>query len=113
MCRPRVRNKRNGIPAGAVYIGRGSKWGNPFRIAYHGREGGRGDVIVKYFEYLKTRPDLIEALDELKGKDLLCYCAPLLCHGDILLLLANASPEEREAMLGLSFDDLFGEDDDA
>jgi hypothetical protein len=31
MCR--VLNKHHaGVPAGAVYIGRGSKWGNPFRI---------------------------------------------------------------------------------
>jgi hypothetical protein len=44
MCR--VLNKHHaGIPAGAVYIGRGSKWGNPFRI---GRDGDRAAVIAKY-----------------------------------------------------------------
>lgn len=44
MCK--VLNKRvNGVPAGAVYIGRGSKWGNPFRI---GRDGDRAAVIAKY-----------------------------------------------------------------
>ena len=42
----RVLNKRkSGIPAGAIYIGRGSKWGNPFRI---GPDGDRATVISKY-----------------------------------------------------------------
>ena len=44
MCR--VLNKHHaGVPAGAVYIGRGSKWGNPFRI---GPDGDRAAVIAKY-----------------------------------------------------------------
>lgn len=34
-----------GIPEDAVYIGRGSKWGNPFVI---GRHGTRAEVIAKY-----------------------------------------------------------------
>ena len=43
MCR--VLNKRGtGIPVGAFYIGRGSKWGNPFRI---GPDGDRATVIAK------------------------------------------------------------------
>ena len=43
MCR--VLNKRkSGIPAGAI-IGRGSKWGNPFRI---GPDGDRATVIAKH-----------------------------------------------------------------
>lgn len=100
---PLVRNRRNGVPSGAIYIGRGTKWGNPFRIGPH---GNRDEVILKYFEYLKTRPDLIAALDELKGRDLLCHCSPLFCHGDILLLLANANEEERARMLSLDICDL-------
>ena len=48
MCR--VLNKRkSGIPAGAIYIGRGSKWGNPFRI---GPDGDRATVIAKYERWL-------------------------------------------------------------
>lgn len=44
MCR--VLNKHHaGIPADAVYIGRGSKWGNPFRL---GRDGDRATVIAKH-----------------------------------------------------------------
>jgi hypothetical protein len=93
MCR--VLNKHAaGVPAGAVYIGRGSKWGNPFRI---GVDGDRGTVIAKYERYLRTRHDLLRAIDELHGKDLVCFCAPQACHGDLLLRLANGSREERIA----------------
>ncbi len=69
-----------------VYIGRGSKWGNPFVI---GKDGNRDEVCKKYEQYLASRPDLIAALPELKGKVLGCYCAPLACHGDLLSFLAN------------------------
>ena len=91
MCR--VLNKREaGVPAGAVYIGRGCKWGNPFRI---GRDGDRAAVIVKHQRWLADRHHLLRALDELRGRDLVCFCAPLACHGDLLRRLANASRDER------------------
>lgn len=93
MCR--VLNKhRHGVPAGAVYIGRGSKWGNPFRI---GLDGDRAAVIAKHAAWLRDRHDLLRALDELRGRDLVCFCAPQPCHGDLLLRLANASRAERIA----------------
>ena len=91
MCR--VLNKREaGVPAGAVYIGRGSKWGNPFRI---GPDGDRTAVIVKHERWLADQDHLLRALDELRGRDLVCFCAPLACHGDLLRRLANASRDER------------------
>src|SRR3984893_16874471 len=93
MCR--VLNKHAaGVPAGAVYIGRGSKWGNPFRI---GVDGDRAAVIAKYECWLRNQHHLLRGLDELRGHDLLCFCAPKACHGDLLLRLANASREERIA----------------
>ena len=67
-----------------VYIGRGSKWGNPFRI---GRDGDRATVIAKYREYIMGRQHLLSCLPELSGKILGCYCKPKACHGDILILL--------------------------
>lgn len=89
----RVLNKhRDTVPAGAVYIGRGGKWGNPFRI---GPDGDRAAVIPRHEAWLRTQPELLRSLDELHGKDLVC--APLACHGDLLLRLANASREERIA----------------
>lgn len=85
---PRVLNKyRDVIPDDAVNIMRPSKWGNPFKI---GRDGNRGDVIAKYAIWLRSNTELIEqAKQELKGKDLVCCCAPLGCHGHILLAYAN------------------------
>mgnify|MGYP003564749057 CR=1 FL=1 len=65
-----------------VYIGRGSKWGNPFKIGVH---GNRYEVIAQYEAYLiNKRPDLINALPELENKILGCWCKPLKCHGDVL-----------------------------
>lgn len=69
----------------AVYIGRPSKWGNPFVI---GKDGTREEVIQKYEAWIKTQP-LMNALHELRGKDLVCWCAPEACHGDVLIRLAN------------------------
>jgi hypothetical protein len=93
MCQ--VLNKhRAGIPAGSVYIGRGGKWGNPFRI---GVDGDRATVIARHEAWLRTQRDLLGALDELRGKDLVCFCAPQPCHGDLLLRLANATRDQRIA----------------
>ena len=85
---PHVLNKhKHGIPAGAVYIGRPSKWGNPFEI---GKDGDRDEVIGKYREWLFKQPGLVaQAKSELAGKDLVCFCAPKGCHGDVLLEVAN------------------------
>lgn len=64
-----------------VYVGRPSKWGNPFR-------GPR--AIEDYRRYLQARPELAaEALVELRGKVLGCHCAPKPCHADVLAELAN------------------------
>jgi hypothetical protein len=90
MFRPRVLNaKRVGLPQNfpdAVYVGRPSKWGNPFSIGPHGT---RREVIVRHLMWLETQHDLLNSLHELKGKNLICWCAPEACHADILLQLAN------------------------
>ena len=85
---PRVLNKyKDYIPSDAVYVGRGSKWGNPFII---GRDGIRNEVIKKYKEWLRKEISANRLNPkELKGKDLVCFCAPKNCHGDVLLRLAN------------------------
>ena len=72
-----------------VYIGRPSKWGNPFVI---GRDGTRDHVIARYEAWLLEQPELVAALPELAGKTLGCWCAPRACHGDVLARLANAQP---------------------
>lgn len=69
-----------------VYIGRPSKWGNPFVI---GKDGSREEVVEKYRQWLLSNPELLEEVKELKGKILGCWCSPKECHGDILAELAN------------------------
>jgi hypothetical protein len=84
----RVLNKRrHGMPPGAVYVGRPSKWGNPFTM---GVGGTRSQVIARHRIWLCEQPDLMAALPELRGRDLVCWCAPAACHADTLRELANA-----------------------
>lgn len=82
-----VLNKRavGGVPAGAVYIGRGSKWGNPFVML---GEGTRDKVCEEYEQHLEQQVNsgevTIAELAALHGKDLVCFCAPKRCHGHTL-----------------------------
>jgi hypothetical protein len=98
---PKVVNLRGRKPRvlheNEAYIGRAiprsglwaSKWANPFMIE---RGGARDEVIAMYERWLRDeRPALMASLGELRGKGLACWCAPLACHGDVLLRLANAA----------------------
>ena len=78
-----------------VYIGRPSKWGNPFVI---GRDGTRDKVIEKYEAYLRATPHLMAALPELRGKVLGCWCVPHRCHGDVLARLADGGVECAQSL---------------
>lgn len=81
--------KMGSAPSSAVYIGRGSEWGNPYRI---GKDGDRALVIARFRAYaearLKREPGWLEPL---VGKDVVCFCAPLACHGEILASLIERS----------------------
>jgi hypothetical protein len=84
---PAVHNKyKSTAPADAVYIGRPTKWGNPFVI---GPDGNRQEVVQKYKDYILSNQSLLSQVHELRGKDLICFCAPQQCHGDVLIELAN------------------------
>jgi hypothetical protein len=86
----KVLNKRiHGTPQGEIYIGRPSIWGNPFVI---GKDGQRDDVIAKYETWLLGNGQFVDQLAALAGKDLVCWCAPARCHGDVLVRLANKPP---------------------
>ena len=100
---PKVWNKRDpNCPKDAVYVGRPSKWGNQFKIGDPDPQSDTGkgsltrrEVIMWYKYYIDHTPELQEeAYKELKGKDLVCWCAPLPCHADILLEIANAIDTE-------------------
>ena len=99
---PKVLNKRvDVIPADAVYVGRPSKFGNPFEIGKPLMRGGevvvermnRNDVITMYV--IESFPSE-EDFRELRGKDLGCWCAPEACHADILLSWANRPTEQED-----------------
>lgn len=74
-----------------VYIGRPSKWGNPFShqegTLAQFRVDTREEAVQAYEEWLHTQPHLIAALPELRGKVLGCWCAPKACHGGVLVRL--------------------------
>ncbi|KKK75877.1 hypothetical protein LCGC14_2869340 [marine sediment metagenome] len=67
-----------------IYIGRPSKWGNPFKVGIHGK---RGECIELYRDWIHQpkQKELFDAAQkELKGKVLGCWCSPNPCHGDVL-----------------------------
>lgn len=75
----KVLNKhRDAIPYGAVYIGRGSPYGNPYKIGTHGDR----DEVCDLFER-----NILPTLDvePLRGRDLVCFCAPARCHGHAII----------------------------
>lgn len=81
----RIQRKRSPgwrMPANTVYVGRGSKWGNPFTIANSGRVHPAIRFACEVAPLLDVTP--------LQGKNLACWCAPdAECHADVLLELAN------------------------
>jgi hypothetical protein len=75
----------------AVYIGRGSLYGNPFVLD---RDGTRDQVCDHYEQhYLPFKPSILKSLPGLRGKVLVCHCHPQRCHG--LALLAKLK-EDRQ-----------------
>ena len=87
---PRLFNKAtDAVPEDAVYIGRPGPFGNPFVIGDH---GDRAEVIARYEAWLQTRPELVQRMRaELSGRDLVCWCAPLPCHGNTILRLLGSA----------------------
>lgn len=99
MCK--VWNKRDPrTPRAAVYVGRPTKWGNPFTHIADRRTlakhvvATRDEAVDAYEQALLRKfehdPDAKRRLqEELRGKDLVCWCAPQRCHADVLMKYAN------------------------
>jgi hypothetical protein len=97
----RKRTKGWRMPEGAVYVGRPTIFGNPFKICY-------GDTAMSVLTWYRMwldgkkatgggglrRLEVLRRLPELRGKDLACWC-PLdqPCHADVLLEIANRRSE--------------------
>jgi hypothetical protein len=104
----RRRSKGWRMPAGAIYVGRPTKWGNPFRIGAPNADdcmvcGSREEAVSKYRSEITTFHGGFVGVDaeairrELRGKDLACWC-PLdqPCHADVLLELSNDGVSDAE-----------------
>lgn len=116
----RKREKGWRKPEGAKYVGRGSEYGNPYPVQLFletaketftpscdysalNPQGVRKQInadvltyarslaVQAYCGYLQLYPEIGEAAKrELRGKDLMCWCAPgQPCHADVLLELVN------------------------
>ncbi len=80
----------------ALYIGRKShfkhetlqksEWANHFKVSASLR---RTDAIKQYEKYVKNNKQLMSKLHTLNGKNLVCWCAPKPCHGEVLVKLFN------------------------
>lgn len=98
----RKRTKGWKMPEGAVYVGRPGIFGNPFKVSY---DFSPLAAVGAFRRWLNGAPGtaggglrrlaVLARINELRGKDLACFC-PLNqpCHADVLLEIANASPEE-------------------
>ncbi len=86
----KVWNRRKaGVPAEAKYVGRPSKFGNPFIVGKHGTQE---QCVSLYRDWVYTKPELMKLIKhELQGQDLVCWCAPLPCHADVLMEIANGN----------------------
>ena len=85
-----------------VYIGRGkgSIFGNPFPIT---ERCDRECVIALFTDYVLKTPSVLSRLHELKDKVLGCFCAPNLCHGDMIVwMLDHVQSEIKEILQELT-----------
>lgn len=102
----RRRTKGWRMPDGAIYVGRPTRWGNPWRLVC---DGGltfsiqtRADAVAAFRRYCSTSPSWINgARAELRGHDLACWC-PIIshgkyvpCHADVLLSISNETPMDE------------------
>ena len=101
----RRRTKGWRMPDSTIYVGRPTKWGNPFAVGSMKNPLGIKVVdlrhaFVLYRSLASDNPKLVAAAQaELRGRNLACWCPVEVyvmdghCHADVLLEIAN----EREA----------------
>ncbi|MBU8833621.1 DUF4326 domain-containing protein [Mycolicibacterium goodii] len=112
----RKRTKGWRMTEGAIYVGRPSRWGNPFFVEpwrrgefrvldlrpgfrwgqwwFSSREDAAAFAVQRYRETMTAA--FAESVAQLRGRDLACWCSlvddrgnPVPCHADVLLELAN------------------------
>lgn len=95
---PRVLNANiDDIPPSAVWVDRRSPYGNIFKL---GIDGDVEQVKMLYIQYLIDNPELVADIRQnLKGRDLVCHCAPRPCHAELILTIANNPDFNLESLL--------------
>lgn len=111
----RTRKKGGGMPPGSKYVGRGSRWGNPYKVSpgttsrsrqldiwlvttpigvlpFGGKQQAAAASIALYESMMRANfpktDDMRAFLGPLRGYDLACWCGPEdACHVDIILKL--------------------------
>lgn len=91
--RTRLINIRTSDEGNYVYIGRPSKFGNPYIV---GKDGNR-ETVCKLYEYwfekrIQESEVFKQDVENLKGKTLGCYCLPKQCHGQTIIRYLNDLP---------------------
>lgn len=89
---PEILNRqqfRGRLPPNTLLIDRTTIWGNPFHI---GVDGDRDEVCDKHAAWIVKQPALMARIGDLRGRNLMCWCAPKRCHGLTLRRLANNLP---------------------
>lgn len=89
------------MPSTAIYVGRGTPWGNPFTVDTYGRERAVALFREHLVEIKRIDPKLYrERLEPLRGKDLACFCRlDQVCHADVLLELVAELEESSDGKL--------------
>lgn len=93
----RKRTKGWRMPENTVYVGRGSKWGNPFKIT---EDRTAGEAVSAFAIWLSVdgchagiqekKDVILDNINDLRGKDLACWCRiDKPCHATVLLRIAN------------------------
>lgn len=97
----RIQRKRTAgwrQPAGVVFVGRGTVWGNPYRVGrpWRGYQAAAdaAHAVALFRALVDLSPTFVEQVrGELAGRDLMCWCRPgQPCHADVLIEIANPPP---------------------
>ena len=90
---PRQRTRGWRKPVNAVYVGRPSRWGNPYRLGRDGTAAACGALVrVRYAQNVRYCQEVWVTL---AGHAVLCWCAPgAPCYADVLLQWANTAQED-------------------
>jgi len=89
------RRKGFKLPPNTVVVSRPSKWGNPFVVQFDPHPDyspqTAADAVKMYRAHVDKGLMRIKIRDELRGKNLACWCKPgEPCHADVLLEIANS-----------------------